>query len=64
MHFQDLVAIIGISAAAGVASYMKFFRKYKFTTEGLDPAKQFTVEFLLKVYVILSMQFLIRITPN
>lgn len=46
MHFQDLVAIIGISAAAGVASYMKFFRKYKFTTEGLDPAKQFTVEFL------------------
>ena len=46
MHFQDLVAMIGISAAAGVALYMKFFRKYKFTTEGLDPAKQFTVEFL------------------
>ena len=46
MHFQDLVAMIGISAAAGVALYMKFFQKYKFTTEGLDPAKQFTVEFL------------------
>lgn len=24
MHFQDLVAMIGISAAAGVALYMKF----------------------------------------
>ena len=36
MHFQDLVAMIGISAAAGVALYMKFFRKYKFTTEGLE----------------------------
>ena len=33
MHFQDLVAIIGLSAAASVAMYMKFFRKYKFTTE-------------------------------
>lgn len=46
MHFQDLVAIIGLSAAASIASYMKFFRKYKFTTEGLDPAKQFTIETL------------------
>ena len=50
MHFQDLVAMIGISAAAGVALYMKFFRKYKFTTEGLDPAntgaKMFVVDYI------------------
>lgn len=46
MHFKDLVLILGIVAATGVLLYMKFFRKYKFTAENIDPAKQFSIEAL------------------
>lgn len=38
--------MLSIVAITGAGIYMKFFRKYKFTADNIDPAKQYSVEVL------------------
>lgn len=44
MHITDFAVMVVIAAITGVFIYLKFFRKYKFDTEGLDDTKAYQIE--------------------
>ena len=47
MHFMDLAAMIGITAALGTVAYVKFFKKYKATGDGIDDTQKYSLDYLL-----------------
>lgn len=47
MHFMDLAAMIGITAALSTVAYVKFFKKYKATGDGIDDTQKYYLDYLL-----------------